>query len=99
MNYLKDGCGKQIPEGHVHVQADDEDTTTDELKSFCDGCYRSPVEKIEFGRAVVRRGILRRLLKGNESGGQFGINLRRRNKDEQQQLRRAGHSQARRNLG
>jgi hypothetical protein len=40
-----DGCGKQIPEGHVHVQADDEDTTTDELKSFCDGCYRSPVEK------------------------------------------------------
>jgi hypothetical protein len=40
-----DGCGKHVPEGHVHVQADDEDTTTDELKSFCGGCCRTPVEK------------------------------------------------------
>jgi hypothetical protein len=40
-----DGCGKQIPEGHVYVQADDEDTTTDKLKSFCVACYRTPAEK------------------------------------------------------
>jgi hypothetical protein len=39
------GCGKQIPEGHVHVQADDEDTTTDELKSFCAGCHGTLAEK------------------------------------------------------
>ncbi len=40
-----DGCGEQIPEGHVHVQADDEDTTTDELKSYCAACYRTLAEK------------------------------------------------------
>jgi hypothetical protein len=37
-------CGKQIPEGHVHVQVDDEDTNSDAWNSYCDDCYKTPLE-------------------------------------------------------
>ena len=38
-------CGKQIPEGYVHVQVDDEDTNSDAWNSYCDDCYKTtPLE-------------------------------------------------------
>ena len=38
-------CGQQIPEGHVHVQVDEEDTNSDAWSSYCDDCFKVPVEK------------------------------------------------------
>jgi len=37
-------CGRQIPEGHVHVQVDPEDTNSDAWNSYCDACFKAPVE-------------------------------------------------------
>ena len=45
MPWLCGCCGKQIPEGHRHVQVDDEDTNSDDAwNSYCDDCYKTPVE-------------------------------------------------------